>query len=346
MDEDWVIPAAMFVGVQYAIALSLSVALGFPHIPPLLGYVTIGAMVTVGGGVWLLLRTLWRLYRSGIDHPAREIAALIASHQRRLAIAILGIQLVVLQMGSLTWLKTLMPLVVPFWADAYLANLDAVIFGTDPWRLLTPALDPIGPFIDAVYAAWFPIKSFVVAALLISLPSFSKSRAALAYFYTVGIFGVLGQFALSSAGPLFYEMAGFGTRFADLETHLTPAVKAARAYLWQSYVTGGDKIGTGISAMPSMHVALAAWVALTLGSAFPRAAPFGWAFLGTILVGSVYLGWHYASDGVAGVAAAFAAWMLAGLTVRAINRRRDTRRRFTATSIKTAPAAPTTPSTA
>jgi hypothetical protein len=321
VDEDWVIPAAMFVGVQYAIALSLSVALGFPHIPPLLGYVTIGAMVTVCGGVWLLLRTLWRLYRSGIDHPAREIAALIASHQRRLAIAILGIQLVVLQMGSLTWLKTLMPLVVPFWADAYLANLDAVIFGTDPWRLLTPALDPIGPFIDAVYAAWFPIKSFVVAALLISLPSFSKSRAALAYFYTVGIFGVLGQYAFSSAGPLFYEMAGFGDRFADLEGHLTPAVKATRAYLWQSYVTGGDRIGTGISAMPSIHVALATWVALTLRCASPRAAILGWAFLITILVGSVYLGWHYAVDGIAGVAAAAVSWALADWTIRAMRSR-------------------------
>jgi hypothetical protein len=323
VDEDWVIPAVVFVGSQYAIALTLSAALGFPHIPPLLGYVTIGALVTVAGGVWLLLRTLWRLYRAGIDHPAREIATLVRRNQGRLAIGILGIQLVVLQMGSLTWLKTLMPLLVPFWADPYLANLDASIFGSDPWRLLTPALDPIGPFIDAVYAAWFPVKSFVVAALLISLPSFNKSRAALAYFFTVGIFGVLGQYAVSSAGPLFYGMAGFGTRFADLESHLTPAVKVTRAYLWDSYVTGGDRIATGISAMPSIHVALAAWVALTLQSSFPRLAVLGWAFFTTILVGSVYLGWHYAADGIAGAGAALVAWGLAGRTVRAFNRRRQ-----------------------
>ena len=314
MDDDWVLPAAVFVGVQYAIAIAVSAALDFPHVPPLFGYFVIGCVVTLVGTVLLLLRTMWTLYRSGEAQPTTALVALVRKHRSRLLAAALGIQLVVLQVGSLTWLKALMPLIVPFWADPYFAGLDRAIFGTDPWKLLVP-LKPVEPLIDTVYALWFPIKAYTMAALLLSLPSFRKSRACLAYFYTVGIFGVLGQYAFSSAGPLFYKIAGFGDHFTSLEPHLTPAVKAARAYLWDAYLTGGDRIGSGISAMPSVHVAVAAWVALTVQSVFRPAAILGWTFFLVILVGSVYLGWHYGVDGIAGAAAALLSWALAGRTI-------------------------------
>ena len=315
-DAQWVVPAAIFVAAQYAIAVVASLALGFPHLPPLVGYLVIGGVATVGGAVVLLLRTMWTLYRSGDAEPARALRRLGREHRSRLLVAAIGIQLVVLQVGSLTWLKSLMPLIVPFWADPMLADLDYWLFlGHDPWRLLLP-LKPIEPLIDTIYALWFPIKAYTMAIILISLPSFRKSRAILAYFYTIGIFGVLGQYLLSSAGPLFYEMAGFGTRFTEMEPHLSPMVKAARAYLWNSYITGGDAIGGGISAMPSIHVAIAAWVALAVRSLFRPLAIIGWAFFAVIMVGSVYLGWHYAVDGIAGALAALVAWKLADMTLR------------------------------
>ena len=308
-DRDWVFPALVFVAIQYSIALALSVRLGFPHIPPLFGYFVIGLLVTVAGGVILMLRSMWRLIVAGEQRPAAALLAQLRAGRSRIFIAVIGIQLVVLQIGSLTWLKSMMPLVMPFWADPMLANLDHAIFGTDPWRLLM-WLRPVEPLIDYVYALWFPIKSLVMAAILVSPPSFRKSRAALAYFLTIGIFGVLGQFAFSSAGPLFYEIAGFGHRFADLP--LTPVVQSARTYLWNNYLTGGDGIASGISAMPSIHVALALWIVFSLRSVFPRLAVLGWTFFAFIAVGSVYLGWHYAVDGIAGALAALVSWKLAG----------------------------------
>jgi membrane-associated phospholipid phosphatase len=312
-DSDWVLPALVFVAFQYAVALTLSARLGFPHVPPLFGYFLVGMVVTVAGGVFLMLRSMWHLMAAGEQRPASALLTQLAANKSRILIGILGIQLVVLQIGSLTWLKSMMPLVVPFWADPMLADLDKAIFGTDPWRLLL-WLKPAEPLIDHVYALWFPAKSLVMAAILISPPGFRKSRAALAYFFTVGLFGVLGQYAFSSAGPLFYEMAGFGTRFADMP--LTPVVQTARAYLWNTYLTGGEAIGSGISAMPSVHVALAAWIALSLRSVFPRMAILGWTFFGFIMVGSVYLGWHYAVDGIAGTLAAAVSWKLAGIVVK------------------------------
>ena len=233
MDEDWVYPATCFVAVQYVLALGVSLALGFPAVPPIVGYMAVGLVVMLAGALILIARTVWVFAKSGERRPLRSLADKIGRNRRPLLIAALGIQLVVLQVGSLTWLKSMMPLVVPFWADPMLADFDRAVFGTDPWKLLL-FLKPAEPLIDWVYAFWFPVKSYVMAALLISLPSYRKSRAILAYFYTIGLFGVMGQFVFSSAGPLFYELAGFGHRFSDLEPHLSPLVKTARTYLWNA----------------------------------------------------------------------------------------------------------------
>jgi membrane-associated phospholipid phosphatase len=60
--------------------------------------------------------------------------------------------------------------------------------------------------------------------------------------------------------------------------------------------------------MPSLHVGLAAWLAIVVASCFPRLKLIAWAYFAVILFGSVYLGWHYAIDGVAGLAIAWLAW--------------------------------------
>jgi hypothetical protein len=69
----------------------------------------------------------------------------------------------------------------------------------------------------------------------------------------------------------------------------------------------------GISAMPSLHVALAVLFACA-GFACHRAA--GWAmtaFAFVIWFGSVHLGWHYAVDGLIGGALAVVLWKVAGI---------------------------------
>ena len=68
-------------------------------------------------------------------------------------------------------------------------------------------------------------------------------------------------------------------------------------------------VGGGISAFPSMHVAIAAWLALVLKD---RGAPrLGQAYLIGVFACSIILGWHYVLDGVAGIAIAILADRLA-----------------------------------
>ena len=78
--------------------------------------------------------------------------------------------------------------------------------------------------------------------------------------------------------------------------------------LWQAYVGTGFGFGTGISAMPSLHVAtsfsfvlLGFQISRRLGIAFA-------AFCAMILIGSVRRGWHYAIDGYAAIIGTWAIW--------------------------------------
>jgi membrane-associated phospholipid phosphatase len=82
--------------------------------------------------------------------------------------------------------------------------------------------------------------------------------------------------------------------------------------LWTSYAAHTQHIGSGISAMPSMHVATTAWIALALSSLWPKLRVPCWIYWLVIFVGSFALGWHYFLDGVVGTIGAIGCWMLAG----------------------------------
>ena len=66
----------------------------------------------------------------------------------------------------------------------------------------------------------------------------------------------------------------------------------------------------GISAMPSVHVAMAVLFALTLGEAFPLLRATGWLYALCVQIGSVVLAWHYAIDGYVATLLTLAVWKL------------------------------------
>lgn len=82
--------------------------------------------------------------------------------------------------------------------------------------------------------------------------------------------------------------------------------------LWQNYESSTVGLGSGISAMPSLHVALTTLSALLLSRLSRTAGVLAWAYLALILVGSVHLGWHYAIDGYASIIAVGLIWRAAG----------------------------------
>jgi hypothetical protein len=129
--------------------------------------------------------------------------------------------------------------------------------------------------------------------------------------------GTVAALAFSSVGPVLYAQIYHVDRFPDLIPRLsqTPVgdyMKVVTDYLLSAYRTGADEPGAGISAMPSMHLAIATLNALAVTRLNRLAGALAWTYLTLILLGSVYLGWHYAIDGYASIAAVAAIWWLAG----------------------------------
>jgi hypothetical protein len=306
----WIVPAAILVFIQYAAAIVITHAVRFTARPPTLKYMMIALVISLVGGSIIALPKVWRFWREDESSPVARLVR--ESDLGAVASYLIGFQVFALQMGALTWLKEMLPVIVPFWADPPLAAVDRAILGTDAWRLIPELL--IHP-LDVVYVTWAPVTTIAINLILCLKPSEAKTRAILAYFLTVGLMGVCGQYLLSSAGPVFYDRLFASHQFADLLTRIdahAPVVDRTVHYLWASYMDHVDQLGIGISAMPSLHVAVAAWFALAIPAFWPRLRVPAWGFWLVIFVGSFALGWHYFVDGVAGTLGAVGCWRLPG----------------------------------
>lgn len=316
MGESWVRPSAWIVTFCLAFACVAGLIVGYQALPPILGYSqAFTRLLTLFIGV-LIIRHVIALRWA--PNPARALLTKFQANSDLFWAAGIGIGLVMLQLAALTWAKPTLPMFAGFWADPILAESDAAVFGTDPWRLLHAVFGPRNPVIDIAYAAWFPV---VFGALFFTFLSRHpiKSRLIVTYFLAVTI-GILVQFALPSGGPIFYGRLGFDNRFAELMVGIPPLAMKGSGFLWGCHLGFRECIaGWGISAWPSMHIVLATWVVLAAATLKRRLLPLaaGWWLM--IFVGSIYLGWHYLLDSVAGALIVAMAWAIQGraLTIAA-----------------------------
>jgi hypothetical protein len=303
LDLRWIIPALAILGVECLVAALIGLTVSFHYQIPFNTFFITGSTIAVIGLSLALVWQLFGLWREGEEHPARHILG-------RLPWSFgIGVLLVACQIAVLNWTKVMMPLITGYWADLTFASLDRLLLGQDAWRLSHQLFGQFTPVIDRLYGLWAPIK-FTVLLVILCLPaSPRKAQALTAYFITMAS-GALGQYLGASVGPIFYELFQLGDQFRDIP--VSPWVAAGRDYLWSDYLKGGGRIGGGISAMPSMHVAIALWMALAGRALLSRLQFIGWAYFALVLVGSVHLGWHYAVDGLVSCAFTLAAWKLAG----------------------------------
>jgi hypothetical protein len=301
-DRDWLVPFAAITALEVGLARSFGLAGTYLFLA--LGLAAIFAL-------GLLCRSLVGMVRRREEHPLSALFRCI--DWSRVAFAIVGIVVASLSFAALEVLKSEISLVIPFYADRYLALLDRMVFGEDAWRFFDRVLGPLAGPMGIFYGAWILGQMGTFTAVVLSPPSTRKTRAIVTYALMWFLFGTVLAYLLSSVGPLFFDEVYGGDRFAGLQRILShTAFQADVAHsLWHSHQTGGLMVGSGISAMPSMHLAGATWLALLVRAWFPRFAVFGWIYVALIYVGSIMLGWHYASDGVIGVAGALLCWRVA-----------------------------------
>lgn len=220
---------------------------------------------------------------------------------------------------AFTTYKVMIPSIVPFYADNILADIGEMVFGVAPWRLAhyfdSNALAAVVCFSYAKlwFIEWFGLVVFV---------AFWGDRAARrryfwALFPTTAICGTLLATCLSSVGPILYEATYGGARFEGLLETLRkyPAnrdVLIYAEYLLNAHRNNQPAIGTGISAMPSMHAAYATLNALLLLGIRRSLGIVGISFAAFIQFGSVYTGWHYAVDGYVSILVVCGIWAFTG----------------------------------
>jgi hypothetical protein len=243
-------------------------------------------------------------------------------------------------------MKSAIPLFQPFSWDATFMHWDRMVHGGhDPWRLLQPYMNPgFTSVLSFLYNLWV----FMVFATFLSQAWSETTLLRKRFLITFGLawmlLGTGAATVLSSAGPCYFSRVekSVADPYAPLMSYLHSVSEKRPVWsldvqdaLWAAYVSsshGGTDPAlklpgwvramhddpsirewmNGISAMPSMHVAMSVLFALVGWHVSRWVGVALTVYAITIEVGSVHLGWHYAVDGYISAVAVIALWLVVG----------------------------------
>lgn len=219
--------------------------------------------------------------------------------------------------------------------DPLFASADRALFlGWDGWRV-THALfgSPAATLaIDRLYHGWFaPVALGVIICAWLPASTYRlRTQYLLSYIAVwIGLGSVLA-FLFASGGPCFYSRLvapapEFDVLLARLNEiqQLTGSRMLAlhnQSVLLNAHFGERLALGGGISAMPSVHNALAVLFALaTWRISRPLGCFFG-AYALAIWIGSIHLGWHYGVDGLFAAVVTYAIWVGCGRVAERLER--------------------------
>jgi PAP2 superfamily len=241
---------------------------------------------------------------------------------------------------SLATFNAFKQLVLPsagFGFDPLFAAWDRALFlGTDPWVLTHRLFGSLAATraIDGFYHGWFVPMTLGIAVCAFIRDAQLRTQYLLAYALSWIVSGTLLAYLLPAAGPCYYsDFAGGAPTFTALmeglrgheEVLIAQGERGLSALRNQSallnhFNSGHLAMGGGISAMPSMHNALAVLFALGGMRLNRRLGIAMWVYALMIWIGSIHLGWHYAIDGVAALVLTLGIWALSGRWARSLLR--------------------------
>jgi hypothetical protein len=229
----------------------------------------------------------------------------------------------------------MLPDITDFRWDERFAAMDAAIhLGRDPWRLLQPVLGhhAVTRAIQVFYTAGWLLALCSMPAIVAASRRLShvRLRFFLTYAFCWTVLGVLLAGVFMSAGPIYYgEVTGDVARFAPQIDYLAFSQGAAHSSydvqqtLWALHELDRVELGTGISAFPSLHVAMATLFMLVGWSVNRTWGIVGTVFLVLTQIGSVHLAWHYAVDGYFSFLTVMAVWFVLAAVERRVTRARS-----------------------
>lgn len=272
-----------------------------------------------------VIRFVWLAF---VEKNPAPLGAFLRSFTRffgdvqRIANGVNGMAAVVAFCTAFGVLKGAIAILSPFTWDRTLSHMDRLLaFGHYPYEWLWWLVDShlAVTVFNFAYNFWFFLLLATVFAAVFARRDTALRHQFLAAFmlvWTLGGFFVAMGF--SSAGPCYFERLGLGGDYKPLMDALAAVAHdypvwalATQDMLWRGYIDPSSG-SAGISAFPSMHVASAMLFALYWTRRSAVAGAVLWAFAGTIFIGSIVLGWHYAVDGIGSALIVFPLWKAAG----------------------------------
>jgi membrane-associated phospholipid phosphatase len=262
-------------------------------------------------------RSLWRS-RGQLKAFRAEARTVVHEHwgRERIALVLIGISSFYLTYVGYRNLKNFLPFIREGTQDPLLKAIDeAMLFGHDPAILLHNILGEgisahVLSFIYLLYLPLVPISvvAWVVWSRNISFGYWFVTAQCLAW-----ALGTASYYAIPSLGPAFYYV----WLYADLEhtgvTQLQDSLFYGRsAVRFDPFNAEGVQSVAGFA---SLHVAITLVAALvaqyTVRHAWIRWSL--WVFFALTVVATIYFGWHYIADDIAGALIAVVAVWLGGL---------------------------------
>jgi len=273
---------------------------------------------------------VWAGARVLVARPEKPLKAMAASlvdllPGRMVARYVYGFAVLAVFMAAFLHNKMLIPEISPFAWDETFARWDKALFGGyHPWQLLQPMFGyPVFTrIVDYAYVGWVPgvflFWSWMIASRKVS-PELRRQYWTATVLSWI-LLGIVMATMLSSAGPCFTPMlfpaeaadyAPLNAYLADLHQTFILSSSLTKEHLWDVYSGVSTEPG-GISAMPSMHNAQALLFVLAAYRVNRGLGHLMLLYAILIFLGSILLAWHYAVDGLIGMAGAYAIWWIVG----------------------------------
>ncbi|HEX8104656.1 MAG TPA: phosphatase PAP2 family protein [Solirubrobacteraceae bacterium] len=222
--------------------------------------------------------------------------------------------------------KSYLPLARPELLDTQMLALERDVFGDDPATILHEILGT-GIAAHVLSTVYLLFLTFVPISLGFALVWSTDTATGLWWVSALSlnwVFGAISYFLVPTMGPAFAAPELFNTLPDTGASALQQTLLEHRQTFLHSPIGSGEL--QSIAAFASLHVAIVFTGALMvqiLGA--PRPLRYGmWTFFCLTVLATIYFGWHYVLDDVAGLAIGFAAVYLgARLTGWRIERTRQ-----------------------
>jgi hypothetical protein len=264
----------------------------------------------------MLPRIIW--FSKGRPSAIRQIVRdRLRTHwtRERLTLVALGIASFYVVYVSYRNLKSFLPDIIDAEYDRELHLLDrALMFGHDPSDILHALLGTgvTAWFLSYIYLWFLPLVPLAVTAWVVWSRNLSYGYWFVTSQCIAWTLGTASYYALPTLGPGFEYASKYHdlpqTPTADLMSNL----QSDRATVLWFDVDGSMQTVAGFA---SLHCAITLLIALmiqfTLQSKILKIV--FWCNFGVTVVATLYFGWHYIADDIAGVMIAFIAFYIGGI---------------------------------